>query len=166
MLKKVLIVIDNKYLSLIQIDSSLIKYQTWETYFIENNNEFNLGKEFNNYILRANENGVYEELEKGHYPYYDSSTNTIKYDEERYQKELKVKQEKQIKEEELRNLNVYFTWYNTQAVQYLSGKLTSEDWQGLQEEYLTKSNRALELKNELGIQTETQIREARLKEKK
>lgn len=59
---------------------------------------------------------------------------------------------------ELAALEDFFAWYNTQAVQHLSGTVSDADFEALRAEYVATSARAKEIKAELGIQTETEKR--------
>lgn len=79
---------------------------------------------------------------------------------ERRKAEEQAIRDRFAKQDELASMDAYFQWYGTQAVQHESGTLSDADFARLKAEYVEKSKRAKELKESLGLSTETEARKA------
>lgn len=90
--------------------------------------------------------------------------NTLQLEEDPYITNSEEYKKKQL-ENELYSMDSYFNWYATQATQYMSGKLTEDEFAPLKEEYLKKCERAKEIKHSLGMKTNTEILEEKKKVK-
>ncbi len=156
---RVLIVDKEGYLGYCEIDASLLPCQTWEEYYVEKT-DANGNKLFD--LSDKRQIKIYErDYPKLQQPYCRIENGVLIQDTARYEAEQAKWQARADKEAKLAVLNTYFTWFNTQAIQHQAGTITDEEWNALLDEYKTKSAEAKELKNSLGIQTETQIREAK-----
>lgn len=156
---KVLIVDQNGYLSYCDIEASLLPFQTWKEYYVEKtdvqgNKLFDLSDKWRIKIYERD----YEKLYK---PYSKIENGAVVQDTAKYEEEQKKWKERADKENRLKDLNTYFTWFNTQAIQHQAGTITDDEWNALLDEYKAKSAEAKGLKNSLRIQTGTQIRAAK-----
>lgn len=156
---KVLIVDKEGYLGYCEIDSSLLPSQTWEEYYVEQKDS-NGNKLFD---LSGKRNiKIYEwDYEKLHKPYIKIENGAVVQDVAKFEADQKKWKDRASKENRLKELNTYFDWFNTQTIQHQAGTITDEQWASLLDEYKTKSAETKELKNALGIQTETQKRKAK-----
>lgn len=164
-MKTIVLISESKYFSLLHIQDEFISNQNFEEYVVEDKDEqgkkISLGEKYGNVVLRPDSSGNYEEfdLTKHHYPYYDSETKSVKYDEDRYTKEMSKYSEDNLKRSEMQQLEEYFSWFNSQTIQKMAGSISEEEYSALLPEYKSNSLKMKNLKNELGIKTETQLRE-------
>lgn len=155
---KVLIVDKDGYLGFCEIDAGFLPYQTWEEYYAEKTDD-NGNKLFD--LSEKRKIKIYErDYDKLRKPYCKIENGAIVQDTTKLEAEQKRLQEKANKENRLAELNQYFDWFNTQAIQHAAGTITDEEWNTLLAEFKEKSAEAKSIKNALGIKTETQIRDA------